>query len=273
MTLCIAASGQHRGSSRIVVSTDWRVENSSFGAEIQDKLYWVGEDWAILIAGTITKAIDMVNAYSNYFRGLKNKNIILTDTNIVDYIKRPPVIQKYKIANEYVGSLLGITYKELLALGKERLPKQRFDEIITDIEKLDLDCQLILCSFVKGQSQLFKVQADCSVEVCEHFAAIGSGSDIAESVLFQREHEGDLPLGQTLYDVYEAARLGSKAPGVGNTHAISVLIPPKKGGEIAYSRVTEKGYKFLSKKFKQYGPKDFYRLGLPDYTLDLPRED
>jgi len=270
VTLCIAASGQDRSKPRIVISSDWRIENPSFSAEIQDKLYWAGDEWAILIAGTVSSAIELVNTYARYFTALKEKGAALTNTNIIDHLKKPPILQKNKIADAYVGQLLGISYKEFLATAKERLPEKQFAEILTNIEDLDLQCQLILCSFLDGETQIFKVDADCSVEQCEHFAAIGSGSDIAESVLFQREHQGDLPIGQALYAVYEAARLGSKAPSVGDSHAISVLLPPQKGGHIVSSRVSDKGYRFLSRKFKQYGPKNFYRLGLPKDALEDP---
>lgn len=267
MTLCIAAACQDRGRPRIVISSDWRIENRSFGAEIQDKLYWMHDEWAVLIAGTVSSAVELVNTYGRYFTALEKKKIELSNTNISDYIKRPLTLQKNKIADAHVGKLLGITYKEFLQTGKERLPKKRFTEIISDIEELELDCQLILCSFIDNEAQIFKIGADCSVELCEQFAAIGTGSDVAESVLFQRDHEGDLPMSHALYAVYEAASLGSKAPGVGQQHAIGVLLPPKKGGEIAYSRVTEKGERFLKRKFYRYGPKQFYRLGLPEGTL------
>ena len=268
MTLCIAAGAKDRGKLRIVISSDWRIENSLSGAEIQDKLYWIGDEWAVLIAGTITRAIELVDTYAEYFRGLKEKKIKITDTTILDHVKKPPITQKYKIANEYVGALLGMSYKDFLTNGKQILPQKQFEEIIADIQRLDLGCQLILCSFIDGAQRIYKVCDDCSVEASDHFAAIGSGSDIAESVLFQRDHEGDLPLSHALYDVYEAVSLGSKAPGVGKQHAITVLIPPKPGGKISFSRVSDKGYKFLARSFKKLGPKDFYRLPLPQGALE-----
>jgi 20S proteasome alpha/beta subunit len=272
MTLCIAAACQDRGKKRIVISSDWRIESSSFGAEIQDKLYWIGDEWAVLIAGGITRAIELVDTYAEHFRSLKEKKIKLTDTTILDQVKKPPILQKYKIANEYVGALLGMTYRDFLTNGKQILPEKQFEEIIADLQRLDLGCQLILCSFVDGAQRIYKVCDDCSVEASEHFAAIGTGSDIAESVLFQRDHEGDLPLSHALYDVFEAASLGSKAPGVGKQHAITVLVPPRLRGKIAYSRVSDRGYRFLERCFKKYGPRNFYRLGLPTGTLDSPTE-
>lgn len=255
-----------------MISSDWRIENSSSGAEIQDKLYWIGDEWAVLIAGTLTRAFELVDTYAEYLRSLKNRKIKITDTTIFEHVKRPPILQKYKIANEYVGALLGMTYKDFLTNGKQILPERQFEEIIADIQRLDLGCQLLLCSFIDGAQRIYKVCDDCSVEASEHFAVIGSGSDIAESVLFQRDHEGDLPLSHALYDVYEAARLGSKAPGVGNQHAISVLIPPRPRGKISFSRVSEKGYKFLDRCFKKFGPKEFYRLGLPKESLEEERQ-
>jgi len=66
MSLCIAAACQDRGKSRVVIATDWKASAGIAAAEIQDKLYWIGDYMPVLIAGTITRAIELKDTYKQY---------------------------------------------------------------------------------------------------------------------------------------------------------------------------------------------------------------
>jgi hypothetical protein len=93
--------------------------------------------------------------------------------------------------------------------------------------------------------------------------------DIAECMLAYREHEADTHLGRAIYHVYEAWKIGAVAPGVGKKHClISVFYPPKKGKTITSKRVSEKGMKFLERRFRELGPKDFFQFPLPENFLE-----
>lgn len=267
MTLCIAAACQDRRKPRLVVSSDWKVELNVSSAEIQDKFYWVTEYWIALVAGSSSRALELVNTYRASFKAMHDKKIELTKANIIDVVKNPLRTYKRKLADEYVSLKLGLSYKEFLDKGKGYLPEKQFEEMCRDIAKIKLGCDILLCTFQFGTSYIFRIDRSGECEVCENFAAIGTGTDIAEASLCQREHEGDLSLAQALFHVYEATVLGSKAPGVGKESAISVLSLAEDKG-IQMQGIQEAGWRFLERAFKKLSIKQFYRLGFPKRGLE-----
>jgi hypothetical protein len=70
MTLCIAAICQDRGKPRIVVGTDWKASTGEASAENQDKLRWVTDDIPMLLAGTVSRAIELQAVYRQFFDGI-----------------------------------------------------------------------------------------------------------------------------------------------------------------------------------------------------------
>lgn len=77
------------------------------------------------------------------------------------------------------------------------------------------------------------------VERCSHFAAIGSGTYVAESALFYREHTGGESLGTAIYNVYEAMKLGAKAPGVGEKFSLHIASADDDPNNITWDEITD----------------------------------
>lgn len=272
MTLCIAAACQERTKPRIVIATDWRTENGIAGAEIQDKLYWIGKNVAVMIAGTISRAIELKNTYVQFFEERERRNLPTTKANVIDVFKAPTIAYKRKLANEYTGLKYGLRYSEFLrSIAANQIPAEVAARVLSEIEKLEFDCELLLCFFLEGDSYILQVESDGSINVCESFGAIGSGSYIAESALFQREHEPDSTLGAGLYHVFEAMKLGTIAPGVGPDHTIDVLYPQgERDLEVSGYWLNDNGKKFMEREFKRRGPEKFSNFKkLPDDILDL----
>lgn len=165
-----------------------------------------------------------------------------------------------------------MTYEAFLAaVGGRQIPASVATETLTEIKNIELDCELIILTFdTKNDARIYTVNVDGSVEVCDNFAAIGSGSLIAEGVLFQREHESTMPLGPTIYHVFEAMKLGSIASDVGKEHTIDVLYPPNPRAKktVMADYLNDKGKLTMEKMFRKYGPKSFVRLGLPKGVLE-----
>jgi hypothetical protein len=117
---------------------------------------------------------------------------------------------------------------------------------------------------------ILRIEEDGSLESCESFAAIGSGQDIANSVLFQRELEESDPTGRAIYCVYEAMTLGAIAPGVGEFFALDVLCPQGEMGKNVHGHwLNKKGQKFMGAQFKKRGPTPFTNFPrLPDKCLE-----
>jgi 20S proteasome alpha/beta subunit len=271
MTLCVAAACQERGKPRIVIATDWKAGIQIATAEIQDKLFWIDDNIPVLVAGTVSRARELVDTYRQYFKVRKGS----TDTlkidphNIIDSFKQPIAAYKAKRANEYVSLKFGIDYETFrVAAGKDEIPSIVTTQTFHEISQIELGCSLILVTFLGSTDTcIYRIDDDGEVESCDNFAAIGTGSIIAQSALYHRQQEARMTLGQTVYHVFEAMKLGSIASDVGERHTINVLYP---AGEKAALKKGVTGFglkdsteKFLEGQYRRYGPKLFKRLVLP----------
>jgi len=68
MTLCIAAGCDDNKKPAIVTATDWKMSTGTAGAEVLDKLRWIGNGWGALIAGNnVPRALQLVDRLSERF--------------------------------------------------------------------------------------------------------------------------------------------------------------------------------------------------------------
>ena|ERR1035438_1269618 len=250
MTLCIAAACEHKDKPAIVLCSDWRGETESAGADTIDKFRWVTDGWPSLIAGTVSKADELVETYE---RHLEKKT--LTRLNVVQELKLPLQQRKAELAEEYIQRLLGISYREFLQRGKDQLPPEFFQQTVNAIANLGLDCELIIAGCVPGDdsdpvTEIFRTDAWGNFFREENFSAIGSGAQVASAALFQREHDSSVKLMNALYNVFEAKRLGEISPGVGSNTSIDVLMSDGSVREIS-----DDCFDLLEKMFRRYGPK------------------
>ncbi len=156
------------------------------------------------------------------------------------------------------------------AVANKGVPEKNANQTFEEVTSLNLDCWLLICAFVANRAYIFKTGGDGSFEACENFAAIGSGTLIAEGAFYQREHDSNLPVSHALYHVFEAMKVGSIAPGVGKEHTIDILYPPGEKSDEVYSEVlSTKGISFMEQQFAKLGPKKFLRFArLPKGTLE-----
>jgi hypothetical protein len=253
MTLCIAAASRENDQPRIVLAADLRVEKDWIGAEIAFKLSWLTKDWPALFAGKVASARQVINVYATALAGVE-----LNESNIYDELKRPAERHKLALCEHHVRMKLGMSYSDFINHGKESLSEAVFQETEFEVRKLDLECDLITCGFPPSNypsrhhaPQIFTIAADG--EVCHHdtFAAIGTGSVIAESVLYQRRLTENESLERTVYVVYEAMKSASIAPSVGKLFHIVIFGP----GDTKSRMLSLEGYKHHDELMKVYAPK------------------
>jgi hypothetical protein len=268
MTLCIAAICHQARKQRIVFSTDWQVESETAGAEIQDKLYWIRDDWPALLAGTFTRAFQLKETYRTFVDRGGARLAVMFRSEFMEFFRQPLILYKHQLADEFIGSRLGIPYDVFLA-NRVWFPETTYTELLTAVRRIPLECQLLMPMFLEGDAYLWRINAEI-LEYCDNFAAIGSGMDIAEASLCQREQDEDTSLAKTLYHVYEAAQLASIAPGVGKQHTISVMYTPDGKNSLVIKSLSTKGEAVLKKKFKECGPK---RVTTPEFDEGLLEVD
>jgi hypothetical protein len=266
VTLCVAAECQRykRFFSAVVFATDFQVEGEIASAQIGTKFGTItNEEYPVLMAGTQTRAVSFASvintiATSRQTPHDKDNQPLFWDAILSDSVRS----YKYSLADEVVSGRFGMSYGDLLKVGKVNLPDDVYRETITEISRMPLDCWLLLLGFAHNHPTLYRISNYGVVESCENFAAIGSGSYIAEASLFQRSQSSRTDLGTTIYNVYEAMRLGAIAPGVGDKFQIGVAEwdwfeqpNPHNRGEVKISFLAPQYYQYLAKRFARFGPK------------------
>ena len=218
-------------------------------ADIADKLYWIfNKEWPVTIAGDITRAIELKEVY----RLLMAKQADITVDNIPSLMYRGLRIHKNRIIDEYVSRVLGVSYKRFREHGKDEFPLSIRRKVQEDASRLEFEGDLIVVPFIERTPLIFKIESG-ELEVCEQFAAIGSGGYIADGRLAAREHEETDTIQDALYNVFEAMELGKQAPGVGR-FLLAVVYVGDDGKTVAEQPIGA-CWTALRKHFKEYGPK------------------
>jgi hypothetical protein len=213
------------------------------------------------MAGTQSRAIELSTEIDQTLR--QRSSPIGQDyvaPNWAEILKDAVLKQKHRIANEMVAGRFGITYDQLIKIGNQKFPPDVYRDIISEISRTSLDCWLLVIAFSQTDPRIFRINASGMVERCTNFAAIGTGIYLAESALFQRSHRSTNDLGTTIYNVFEAMRVGSNAPGVGDQFEIAIVEwdyweeSATNEGNIKWSFLSLPYYELLERKFKRFGP-------------------
>jgi hypothetical protein len=287
MTLCVAAHCYEWKESKhkVVFAADLEMEGPTARAAIAQKARFVGpHNFPVLLAGTTTRAIDLANTIDRVLRRDEKPRgslVPFAENQSVPYkelLEEAVLAQKRKIAAEMVAGAFGIGYQDFLDKGKETLPDDVYREMVYEINRTTLGCSLLVVAYNEFTPHIFRIGETGLVETCESFAAIGSGSYIAESTLFQREHHEHTKLGKGIYNVYEAMKLGGHAPGVSSEFEIYIAewdyFRERKvagyEGSVAFKVIGEKYQEYLLKLFKRYGPKPFDTAALKRNLIEGP---
>jgi len=272
MTLCIAAESRRK----VILGSDFRGEFGDYtSAENQNKLEWVENVWPILIAGTVARAHDLVAAINWEFSSVRAKGEKIDDTNVAALLRAATRRMKYQVADVITGGELGISYGAFLKNGKAYLSEKAFDDIESNIRSTDLSCEAIFTFFHDQRPYIYEIDGKGGVGLVDNFCCIGSGSWLANASLHFREHEYDQTLRTSVYQVFEAHQLATRAPGVGEKFAISVF-HQERNGTIVWERLEEAGARSLARSFTLLGPKKIRGLKLDikkhlkEFNVDTP---
>ena len=251
MTLCLAAECTYKGQDHYVFAKDFKVETGTSSGEIEAKYTWIGKaEYPALFANSPSRAMELASLISQWLDSDESSG-----QEFVEIARHGVRELKRRVANEYVGALLGITWDKIVEGTQTILSQEKRREIEDEVSRLPIKCSLLWMAFDEKSTHLIHVDEDGSVERRGHFCAIGSGGYVAESALFYREHKNESSLGTAIYNVYEAMKLGSKAPGVGEKFSVHIASHVEGSNKIAWKEITDEYYDFLEKQFAKFGPK------------------
>jgi hypothetical protein len=266
VTLCIAATcrdytehgSMGPGEPRAVLASDWRVETAAAGAEIEVKDDMLHKRWFSLLAGDVAQARELNELYRGLLRAEE-----ITAANCLEKLRIPLQQFRRRLADSYTQTVYSMTYDEFLKNGKTQLPEDSFRQSVFEIGNQRTEAELILVGFIENEFVLFHC-ANLDVAEHSHFAAIGSGAQIAMPALFQREQRSSDSLDRTIFAVHEAKKLAEIAPGVGRNTTYTLLSPPKDSASgLEFSFCSETGKRELAKRYRRFGLKKITGDALP----------
>jgi len=266
MTLCIAAECEDETDCpKIVLCSDCERSADAIGAsETEDKVGLIRPGWAVLVAGELDRADDLLRVYAEYF---SRPSVVVNERNILVHFRRPAAIQKRRLVDDYLLQSFAFDFKYLKHNAKS-LPELFVTEQMAAVNRVRLKSALIMAGFVKEtyfntgtvEPTPFLIVADENTdengtrdEVVRQseYAAIGSGAQAALSTLYRRQQSSTDSLMRTLYVLYEANKLSEKIPGVGREFInLDVLYPDGK-----LRRLSDDGYEKMIELYGKFGPK------------------
>jgi hypothetical protein len=274
MTICIAASTQVtmlnketawvNANPAIVMCTDLQGSSDSSSAETLIKTEPLPYGFAALLSGPSSDSRELVEV----IRSVLEETPLSEDRPYKNLRLLRRAVAKYRrqCSEAHNGAALGISYRDFRTNGKEQLPEDLYSALSWEIRNYRSGVEVLLVGFLKAEVKIpgiepgfmhmpviYKISED-RVWVCDHFGVIGSGTTIGESSLYHREHTTVNSLDRTLYNVYEAKRLGEKAPGVGRKTILSILRPPADDGVLPWEIIRQGGIDLLESQFQRYGP-------------------
>lgn len=268
MTLCIAALAQERALMKpcVVLCFDYKVSNDLFSSESEYKLRVLSSELAALFCGSPGRAHELALLYEDYL-----SRTTLTRIGAAAQLREPLAMFKRRMAESYVQRRLGFSYQEFLDHGPQWFGAEAYERRLQAIEDHDLRVELIIAGFVEEEAVLFHVNgANGEVEPCTNFSVIGAGGWTAIPALHAREQTPRTSLADTLYNAYEAKRLGEISPSVGSRTRIIVMKrgAADQGGLETQIRVVADGEKWLRGLYRRFAPKPIrVRLDIPASVL------
>jgi hypothetical protein len=249
MTLCIGALTQERGQPRIVLCFDSKVSADEFSSETEYKLHRLDGQLVSMFAGSPGRAKELAWIYRVFL-----KENPLDKGTVIEQLREPITTFKRRLANAYLGRTIGLSYDDVLTKGAKWFGKD-FQRRLLALEEHPLCVDMIISGFV-GQFAVLCELRSGELEWRTNFSVIGTGAYTAEPTLHGRKQMAERPLYNSMYNVYEAKKIGETSPQVGKFTTMLVLHPPRNVGEaIGIYEVTSEGLNHLDNLFDQYGPK------------------
>jgi hypothetical protein len=266
MTLCMAAIcwDVENDTEMIICGSDKRAEVSWAGGNVALKFAWAKPGWAALFAGEVSKAQDFLSTCRSVLD--YESGDPLTRDDLFDKFNQASIAHKEKLCRRFIPQQLGIDFDRFFTHGEDELPSDIRARIFHEMAQLEFGCELLIFGFTKRvnvfgvqvvESQIIEIDRYGEVSLHQNFGSIGTGSVIAKSTLYQREQTHIRSPEQTMYHLYEAAKLAAgTAPGVGEIDTFLIIKPSEDETEVVRIALsTHKSREIMEKTFQEVGPK------------------
>jgi 20S proteasome alpha/beta subunit len=226
MSLCIAATCKHEGVPCVVHCCDMAGTRGDVKSEDVIKIQNVGA-CTVLLAGNMSHARRLLTACSGAIESFPLGGDDLAITKLIRGLVAAGKEMKRELATEQLSSQFGLTYDEVFNFSPTRLDDPVFIDAWRVIRSVGLGAELIISAFSDDEVALLTMESDGKVIWTPHFAAVGTGNQICQAFLLQRDYFDHMNLGECLYRVLEAKIAAERNNHVGRKTNLEVRLPRK----------------------------------------------
>lgn len=223
MTVCIAARCKNDDEYAIVTVSDTKLSTGHYSGEMATlKIRRIRNNWRCLIAGTFPHHVPLLKRISD---------AIGDDADHDQTVKACTdafIAENKKLAEETVLATFGLTLKQFLK-SRSDLGDSLYERTWAEISRIKVNCQLLICGFDPEPHVLVAENPEGDrlgfITNCDFpgFAAIGSGSYLAESKLYEIHQNPARSLVETLYNTILAKFVAEAATDVGEETYVQVF--------------------------------------------------
>jgi ATP-dependent protease HslVU (ClpYQ) peptidase subunit len=222
VTVCIAARCEQNEYSCIVSVSDTKLSTGYYSGEMATlKVRYLSDNWKCLIAGTFPHHVPLLERLKGQIQSEEWSQVAKACTDAF-------IAENTRLAEETILSTFGLTIDQFLK-SRSDLGDSLYERTWADLIRIKADCQSLVYGF-DSEPHIFTVENPGVdrlgfVTNCDFpgFAAIGSGSILAESKLYELHQNPARSLIETLYIALTAKFAAEAATNVGTETYVDVF--------------------------------------------------
>ncbi len=228
VTICIALAceaGFLDKSPSIVLCSDMQSTSDLGAAQMTFKQRFLAGGWMLSFAGLLIEEEATSRHIRDCFGEAFKAGVLLDEVNIRPLLEEAWRRRKEERANTITVEHLAIRYRELLALGPEKLALPPFASVLAAINQWRPDemAHYIVAGIQDGLAFLLETPPDGGVPIMmDECAIVGSGWVEAQEVVVRRQFASIKSLGTALLVAYEAKKAAEANPYVGDKTLLCV---------------------------------------------------
>jgi hypothetical protein len=172
----------------------------------------------------MSNAKELLAACTPYVKGYPTGGDDLAITALQQGLVEAVKLRKRSISTAVLSAEMGLTWEEVFNFSQSN-QSPVWNEAWIRIKSLNLGAEIIVSAFTDDEAAILVVEASGNVTWTEHYAAVGTGSQIAAAFLHQRDYMDSMSLEECLFRVIEAKTAAEKNPYVGRETAFEICTP------------------------------------------------
>lgn len=228
MTVCIAAKATWEDKDVIVSVTDTKLTTGLYSQESGAlKVKRLTKYWSVMIAGHFSQNRPIVDALRDELVKVGEETLDVGDVSAA--CTKVYIAEAKRLAEESILARFGLTMEDFLN-SRKRIGESLFERTWGEVSRIQIGCDFLVWGFDKAGSHIFCVSnptIDNPSFITDHdfpgFAAIGTGSYLAESTMYAFDHHVLTPLPQAIYHATTAKFVAESASDVGASTILIVL--------------------------------------------------